>query len=94
MQTLENFCLENGVSSISKVRSNVNGLKYSTFIINGEAVNVYFSKRASEKVSVNGTAETFKTMLVSLVDYEDGRESRYKLSIGGDDFTSVGTLFK
>lgn len=92
-QSLKDFCLQNGVSAISNVRVNQNGLKYSTFIVGNEAVNIYFSTRASERVSESDTPKSFKDMLISHVEYSDGREARYKLSVGSDNFISTADLF-
>lgn len=93
MKTLKEFCLNEGVSSISNIRENTNGLKFCTFIINGESTNIYFSKRATSKVQVGQTAKAISEMFITLVEYEDQRDSRYKISVGSDEFISVKDLF-
>lgn len=93
MQTVKEFCQTNGVSAISNVRSNANGLKYCTFIINGTAENIYFSKRATDKVALDDKAKAIKDMFITLVEYDDAREARYKIATGGDEFTQVADMF-
>ena len=91
MQTLKEFCQANNVTVISHVRENVNQLKYCTFMINGVAENIYFSKGATKKVNLGDTAKAIRDMFIVEATNANG-ESRLKIA-SGSEFTSVDSLW-
>lgn len=92
MDTIQQFCREQGISAISNVRENANGLLFCTFVSkNGKAENIYFSRRASERVTLGDKPQVIKEMYVTTA-VNAGGESRLKIAIGGE-YTNIADLF-
>ena len=78
---LKQYCIQNGYDRVSKVRINVNGLKYVTLIDseNGSlSENLYLGKRYAELVEVGQflpIADLFVTEVMN-----EGGEMRMKLT--------------
>ena len=84
----------NGWTAISKVRANANGYPFATVVNDdGDAENVYFSKRMAEVVGLGDQALLWaKDVIVRDVKNAAG-ELRTKLcSAVGEDYTSVDDL--
>lgn len=88
IQSLSAFCQSKGfIETADAIRENSNQYPFITFINEkNEAENVYFSKRAGAQVTVGQviTPELLKSLMVSFVEYEDGRPSKHKLCFKGE----------
>jgi hypothetical protein len=92
METIKEFCATNTISAISNIRENTNGLLYCTFVNKaGKAENIYFSRRATERVTLGDTPKVIKEMFITSATNAQG-ETRLKIAIGGE-YTNVADLF-
>ena len=99
--SITKFMQDQGFTSlIPKIRHNVNEYPYVTFIkTEGDkniSENIYLSKNSAELLeekeldTVN--KEFIDTFKVSLVEYEDSRESRFKIVSGKSQWLSLDDL--
>lgn len=91
---LKEWMQTNGWTAVSKVRSNANGYPFATVVNDdGDAENVYFSKRMAGEVELDAKATLWaKSVIVREVQNAAG-ELRVKLcSAVGEDYTSVDDL--
>ena len=102
--TAKEYCKDNEVLSVSKVRINTNGYPFMTFLFKAidantgknKAENIYFSKGLADELSPQaGDAPSILQgkNIIELVNDETG-EVRMKISRSGStDYVSVDDLF-
>lgn len=99
--SITKFMQEQGFTSlVPKIRHNVNDYPYITFIKTEEnsniSENIYLSQNAAELVEEKDlevvNKEFIDTFKVSLVEYEDSRESRFKIVSGKSQWLSLDDL--
>lgn len=93
---LQEFCTSNGVTGISKVRTNTNGYPFLTFLsskFEGGAENIYFSKNSSKTVAEGAEPKSLglAKFYVANTTNEAG-EPRLKLT-NNSEYSSVEELF-
>ena len=95
IQSLKEFAAERGfIQVIPKVRENVNGYLYLTFVdAENSATNVYFSINAAEEREAGEplTGNILKTISVVETTNADG-ETRHKLTTGGGERIDLASI--
>lgn len=91
---LKAWMKNNGWTAISKVRTNTNGYPFATVVNeDGEAENIYFSKRMAGEVGVDDSAKLWASDVIVRETTNAAGEMRLKLcSATGEDYTSVDDL--
>jgi len=91
--SLKSYVAQEGVTAISNVKSNTNGYPYVTIVTDVGADNLYFSKKASSKVSAGDLIKSFAKDLFVVACQNAQGEDRLKLSFNSEDYSGVDDLF-